>query len=93
MSNFQVGDVVEIIGAPDVVNTWHLKYIGTTATVIGFEFGPSCSIRLELHDGETGPMWLQHHLRLKRPPANYDGNQAGDWELCPWQPYREKTNA
>lgn len=32
-------------------------------------------------------------LRKKRPPPAYDGDGAGDWELCPWRPGRVVTEA
>jgi hypothetical protein len=30
-------------------------------------------------------------LRLKRPPSYPDQFTAGDWDLCPWQPHRERA--
>jgi hypothetical protein len=52
-----------------------------------------------------GPMWLvkwadgrhswqyERQLRKKPPKSDYDGNQAGDWDLCPFNPYRQKDLA
>lgn len=99
MSAFKVGDVCVIVGADT-----HKEQIGRQCVIVS---GPrtlypsgtdisyfGCEIEI---DGFPSP----HHsgkwscrieyLRKIDPPSNYDGNQAGEWDLCPWQPKRERA--
>jgi hypothetical protein len=89
--SFKVGDVCEVIGAG---SKWGQLYIGTecvvTSEIQPHPAGDGHFVRL--HDGLRA-IFPPFRLRLKRPPANYDGNQAGDWELCPFQPYKKRETA
>jgi hypothetical protein len=95
--SFKVGDVCVIVDADDFTDNRYL--IGMECEIIalpGFRVmgqgRPIDSYLTMVSDGATA-WFMDRHLRLKRPPANYDGNQAGDWELCPFQPYRQKERA
>jgi hypothetical protein len=90
--SFKIGDVCVI------VQSMHGN-IGAECTIVAMApdaiiaDGNDCLISVHgvPSDHPTG-LWSKRfaHLRKKPPPANYDGNQAGDWELCPFQPYRQK---
>jgi hypothetical protein len=51
---------------------------------------PECVWRVRDPDGKIFGA-KPGQLRLKRPPADYDGNQAGSWDLIPWQPKKERA--
>ena len=85
--SFKIGDEVEIIGCSCAAN---LKYVGTTG-VISDSHTEGGKTWYEIPGtGNDWPAygWAERHLRHK-PPSNYDGNSAGDWDLCPFQPYKQ----
>jgi hypothetical protein len=94
MSNFKVGDTVI---QQNLVIATHLnglegqvveirlnqRVIGRTT---GIEYILPVGYRVLWVDG-TRSTQSPHELRLKRPPSK-DEFTAGEWELCPWSPYR-----
>ena len=96
MSAFKVGDVCVFQHC-----TMHPELDGSECTLIG---GLELRWAVDI-DGLTEKMRYHvvlpngdefmpaaHKLRLKRPPSEYDGNQAGDWSLIPWAPKRERVS-
>jgi hypothetical protein len=83
-----MGDIC--VGVNFVNDTHHL---GVECVVIEplqrTRFGECYLVRWadEDHDRYAYP----YTLRLKRPPSNYDGNLAGDWGLCPFNPYKQRV--
>lgn len=90
MGNFKVGDVCELVYA---TSPERQRYVGTEYIVT--------SELKQMHHSIIGK-WMGHdvlrcdgttehampdQLRLKRPP-NKDEFTSGEWELCPWSPYR-----
>jgi hypothetical protein len=92
--NFKVGDVCEVVKTAHMPKDQY-RYIGTEVTITGglgsgtSQLGEPCYL-IECADGMKAGA-LPEALRLKRPPSTYDGNQAGDWDLCPWQPSQVKA--
>lgn len=91
MSNFQVGDVCEIVA---VINPQYKHLIGRECTVrsIGRCHDPGCWAELAVDVG--GETWCTFYrcLRKKRPPGDVwaDHEAMGDWGLCPWRPAKRK---
>lgn len=98
MSAFKVGDVVIAQNLAELPE--RNGFEGTIydirenhpvrGSITGRERTLSVAYRVEWSDGRRTAQEA-HQLRLKRPPSNYDGNQAGEWDLCPWQPKRERA--
>lgn len=97
--NFKVGDVCVIVNA-DI----HPEHNGRECSVYegprivypqGSEayYGYIIDIPGSPSDCKTG-RWCARpeHLRLKRPP-NKDEFVAGEWELCPFNPYKKREMA
>jgi|SRR5688572_1868024 len=98
MSNFQVGDVVIVVQSLRGLE-------GIEGTVVRFlepregRIEPEKNISVKLNGIDSGSVsgcyrYAQWQLRLKKPPDEPQSDfTAGDWELCPWQPYRQKEMA
>jgi hypothetical protein len=95
--SFKVGDVVIVVQSLRGLE-------GIEGTVVRFlepregRIEPEKNISVKLNGIDSGSVsgcyrYAQWQLRLKRPPSNYDGNQAGDWELCPFNPYKKRETA
>ena len=82
---FKVGDVVEVLRSIR-------GFAGVEGTVVEIDcvadIEPEKTVRVEHVHGKY--RYSAHNLRLKRPPSEYDGNQAGDWDLIPWRPSTKK---
>jgi hypothetical protein len=94
--SFKVGDLVEIVSVKlaqnrILIGTFHvIESIGNT----GLDVLKHRNDLIVLAGSPgVGRFLCPEQLRKIEPPANYDGNQAGDWELCPFQPYRQKERA
>jgi hypothetical protein len=96
--SFKVGDVCILIGG--VKRPGEISLTGCECTVVSglhfieHSYGDSYfGHTIEIH-GHRSPhpsgLWSARPEWLKRKDQPYDGNQAGDWELCPFQPYRQK---
>lgn len=95
--SLKIGDIVEVIHVHDPKNGWAL---GRTSEVIKiFVEDPNVPEARYVLALDTPEMrheflpWSATQLRLKRPPSTYDGNNAGSWDLLPWNPYRVKERA
>jgi hypothetical protein len=95
--NFKVGDCVVVVSVGRASSAYK---IGAETVITEISYDPWNPADYE--DGYTGPKykttvsdegkWFQaSNLRLKRPPADYDGNQVGSWDLIPWQPKKERV--
>lgn len=95
MSAFKVGDRVVIVSCRVPENQ---KFIGQEMTVIevgcrgwGHITGwRDDHVRCDFKH-HNGYLYTPETLRKIDPPSNYDGNQAGEWDLCPWRPKRERA--
>lgn len=63
-----------------------LEWIEDICDPITFVADPGLYYEIRLH-GESGNRYAKpSELRRIDPKSEYDGNQAGDWSLCPFQP-------
>jgi hypothetical protein len=95
MGDFKVGDVCEIIDSP-LHGYGDKPYVGREVVISGpLEF--RTRLMREAHRisglGNGFEYAIPEVLRLKRPPSEYDGNKAGDWDLIPWSPNKAKERA
>jgi hypothetical protein len=88
MSNqqrFQVGDLCVIVSCDH-----DPSYVGNECEIVSIGGGIlDCTVKIPgrpspHRNGNWSATFSQ--LRKKAPPADYDGNQAGSWDLIPWQP-------
>jgi hypothetical protein len=94
--SFKVGDVVTVIDC-DMGENRHL--IGAELVVTGIgasyidrrtEFFRYDGVKTAVGAGEA---WRPECLRLVPPNKAQSDFTAGDWELCPWQPYKKRETA
>jgi hypothetical protein len=98
MGSFKVGDLVVVVGKrlsgiADPRQASLPTLFGRTGTVVsvGNEFADSLgryrNDGITLDISNPGCYLPPERLELKRPPSK-DEFTAGEWELCPWSPYR-----
>ena len=93
MANFKVGDVCVIVNS-----ITHAENIGRHCTVTSELYQWWCmGVNWSVHDivSENGEAYRAHPdcLRKIEPPKPPDEQrqELGEWELCPWQPKRERV--
>lgn len=93
---FRIGDVCIIVDAARFILNRHLIGMECVIEALPGETLPGVIRPLDSYcsmvsDGQR--FWGQaRYFRLKRPPQTYDGDQAGDWDLMPWRPSKERVN-
>lgn len=92
MDNFKVGEIAlfafsDLPPFPGAIpEPWTHKYDGQDCEVVGGSCGqPGCDYHICFSDGIVKGTGVSS-LRKKRPPAEYDGNQLGSWDSCPFKP-------
>jgi hypothetical protein len=99
--SFKIGELCILIGG--VKRPGDVSLVGCECTVVSglhfiehsdgdSYFGHTIEIHGHRSPHSTGlwsvrPEWLKR----KDEPSNYDGNLAGDWDLCPWQPNKQRV--
>lgn len=67
--------------------------LGAEVTITGYADDPRYYQIDFLHNGLPVDV-REDYLRRKPPKADYDGNQAGSWDLIPyWQPNKTREQA
>jgi hypothetical protein len=93
--SFKVGDIVEVVSVirPENQNKIGLetRVLAVGVRFIAPEFGIDRSDGVLTSLNDPGKLFLPYQLRLKRPPSYPDQFTAGDWDLIPWQPQRERA--
>lgn len=91
--NFKVGDVCEIVNGKNDVRA---DYLGLECVVLSLSSKIPGKLSIEVPAKPSGHRdgyaAFPDNIRKKRPPSNYDGDQAGDWDLCPWQPAKVREH-
>lgn len=87
--SFKVGDVCVLIVAkayPEMVNA-ECTIVQLGGTPIG-----DCQCHFPLFPSRTRTrLWSIWFADLRKKPPNKDEFVAGEWELCPWQPNKERA--
>jgi hypothetical protein len=93
--SFKVGDVCVVLAHPDY-EAIHQKFVGSEVVLTAFLGAPASLEHYgnywsgKFADGMEA-RFAEIILRLKRPPSYPDQFTAGDWDLIPWQPHRERA--
>lgn len=92
--NFKVGDLVELIDNGKLESS-ERHLIGSVVTVISVRpCGCGCSLyTCEVTPDISDGRGVASSALRRIPPSTYDGNQAGEWDLCPFNPYKQKERA
>lgn len=94
MSAFKVGDVCEVLWTHYEKYSYRIGCVGKVVDIstAACADGTFVGYRLDTDDMPPNKRWHEEQLRKIDPPSTYDGNQAGDWSLIPWQPKRERVS-
>jgi hypothetical protein len=84
---FAIGEIA--IVTPAVASMW-AHFIGTECEIVGYGDCPEFQYWVRACDGcEYGASDV--HLRKK--PGQGERPELGEWDLCPWSPYRDKVTS
>lgn len=95
--SFTIGDIAVVVRGPKYIH-WqkYEKWIGRQVVVSGPPgrapiLDPCCYAWKEAYpvDFNGATAWLvEECLEKMQPPKLIE--EAGEWELCPWNPYRQR---